>query len=268
MKLERRSVFGWGPSAAGYANPRNGIAVHYDGSNQGLANKQHESCRTYWKNTRKFHMGPSRGWADIGYSFSCCPHGIVMEGRGLNKQQAAQPGGNSTWYSCTLMTGPSEAPTDAQIRAFRELRAWLMGKGVAGAVRGHRDFVSTSCPGDRLYTMVRDGTFSRAPQIEEDDMEPTTTVKITPYWKESGQFSHDSYSAAFLWQGSVAETRAYGKRILAALEAQRATIDKLVEALALAAPDMEALKADIREAIESVTVRLDVEDEPAPGGGA
>ena len=107
---------------------------------------------------------------------------------------------------------------------------------------------------------------------EEDDMEPTTKVTITDYWKQSGQFSHDSYSAGFLWQGSVAETRKYGKRILAALEAQRATIDKLVEALALAAalaaPDMETLKADIREAIESVTVRLDVDDEPAPGGGA
>ena len=260
MKLEKRSVFGWGPSAAGYANPRNGIAVHYDGADQGLAGKDHGACRTYWKNTRIFHMGPSRGWADIGYSWAACPHGVVMEGRGLDRVQAAQPGGNSTWYSCTLMSGPSETPTAAQINAVRQLRAWLMGKGVAGAVRGHRDFISTSCPGDRLYKMVRDGVFTGAPQNGEDDMEPTTKVTISDYWKESGQFSHDSYSAAFLWQGSVAETRAYGKRILASLEAQRVTIDKLVEALALAAPDMETLKAEIREAIESVTVRLDTEE--------
>lgn len=48
----------------------------------------------------------------------------------------------------------------------------------------------------------------------------------------------------------------------ARLEAQSATIDKLVDAVA-AGPgvDVEALKAEIREAIESVSVRLDVEDE-------
>ncbi|MEW2354972.1 hypothetical protein [Spirillospora sp. NPDC029432] len=110
-----------------------------------------------------------------GNSFSACPHGYVMEGRGLNRQQAAQPGGNSTWYSCTLMSGPDESPTDAQVQAVRELRAWLMGKGVAGAVRGHRDFISTSCPGDRLYRLVKNGTFGKAPS-EEDDMPDYVSV--------------------------------------------------------------------------------------------
>lgn len=161
MNLEKRAVFGWPASGAGSANPRSGIAVHYDGSNQSLANKQHASCRTYWKNTRKFHMGPSRGWADIGYSFAVCPHGIVLEGRGLNKVQAAQPGGNSTWYSVTFMSGPSEHPTDAQIKAFRELRSWLRGKGVAAAIRPHSAFTSTSCCGDILRKLISNGTLAK-----------------------------------------------------------------------------------------------------------
>ncbi|MBC6460981.1 N-acetylmuramoyl-L-alanine amidase [Actinomadura sp. HBU206391] len=160
MKFEKRAVFGWGPSGATPATPRKGIAVHYDGSDQSLAKHKHAACRTYWRNTRKFHMGPSRGWADIGYSFAVCPHGIVLEGRGLNKVQAAQPGGNTTWYSVTFMSGPSEKPTDAQIKAFRELRSWLRGKGVAAALRPHSGFVSTSCCGNILRMMISNGTLT------------------------------------------------------------------------------------------------------------
>ncbi|MFB4317540.1 peptidoglycan recognition family protein [Actinomadura sp. 21ATH] len=175
MKFQDRGTFGWGASGGGYADPRSGLVIHYDGANQGLAGKSHSACVSYWKSTRQFHMN-TRGWSDIGYSFSACVHGYVMEGRGLNRQQAAQPGGNSTWYSCTLMSGPDESPTDAQIQAVRELRAWLMGKGVAGSVRGHRDFISTSCPGDRLYRLVKNGTFGKAPSEEDDDMPDYVSV--------------------------------------------------------------------------------------------
>ncbi len=177
MIFEKRSSFGWGPSGAGPAHPRNGLVVHYDGANQGLATKEHEACKKYWRNTRVFHMGPSRGWSDIGYSFGVCPHGRVMEGRGVNRQQAAQPGGNSTWYSCTFMSGDKEQPTLNQMQAFRDLRSWLRGNyGISAAVTYHGKFISTSCPGDILRKMVLDGslvTGSLFPKPEttiEDDM--------------------------------------------------------------------------------------------------
>jgi len=158
VKLERRSLFGWPATKAGTAPCKNGLVAHYDGSNQGLAGKSHTACRTYWKATRKFHLGTARGWLDIGYSYGVCPHGVVLEGRGFGHVQAAQPGGNTTWTSCTFMSGPAEKPTAAQLEAWAELRAWLRGKGLASAVRGHRDFNSTDCPGAVLYAMVRGGT--------------------------------------------------------------------------------------------------------------
>jgi hypothetical protein len=141
------------------------LVIHYDSANQNLANKPHSACIAYWKATRKFHTGSSRGWVDIGYSFMACPHGHVLEGRGLFRTQAAQPGGNSTYYSCTLATGPRDAITDEQINAVRELRQWLMEPvtSIAGTVKGHRDFIATSCPGDAAYAMVRNGTFTRPP---------------------------------------------------------------------------------------------------------
>lgn len=172
-----RSDLGWGASAAAGADPKSGLVIHYDSADQGLADKAHSACISYWKATRKFHMGPSRGWVDIGYSYMACAHGYVIEGRGLRKVQAAQPGGNSTYYSCTLATGPSDAITDAQVDAVRALRQWLMEPttSIAGTVKGHRDFISTSCPGDAAYALVKNGTFKQPPGSgggtgSEDDM--------------------------------------------------------------------------------------------------
>ncbi|MFC9088979.1 peptidoglycan recognition protein family protein [Nocardiopsis dassonvillei] len=160
-----RSDLGWGSSPATRANPRSGLVIHYDSADQGLARKDHSACLQYWRDTRSFHTGPSRGWADIAYSFMSCAHGYVLEGRGLYKTQAAQPGGNTTHYSVTLATGPTDTITPEQINAVRALRQWLMepDTSIAGTVLGHRDFVATSCPGDRAYDLVEDGTFTQPP---------------------------------------------------------------------------------------------------------
>jgi putative peptidoglycan binding protein/N-acetylmuramoyl-L-alanine amidase-like protein len=182
MLLEKRASFGWPTHPnVGEAPCKNGMVAHYDGSNQGLADKPHDACRTYWKKTRQFHMGPSRGWNDIGYSYGVCPHGVVFEGRGFGYAQAAQPGGNTTWTSCTFMSGPSEKPNAKQLQAWRELRAWLRAKkSLDTAVRGHRDFVSTSCPGSILYAMVKDGTLTKAPTKPAPVPAPNTST--VPAW--------------------------------------------------------------------------------------
>ncbi|WP_435109589.1 peptidoglycan recognition protein family protein [Nocardiopsis synnemataformans] len=164
-KYVSRSGLGWPACQATRANPRSGLVIHYDSANQNLASKPHSECIAYWKRTRSFHTGPSRGWTCIGYSFMCCAHGYVIEGRGLYKTQAAQPGGNTSHYSVTLATGPDDTITPEQINAVRALRQWLMEPetSIAGTVLGHRDFVSTSCPGDKAYALVRDGTFEKPP---------------------------------------------------------------------------------------------------------
>ena len=268
MKMVPRTTFGWGPSSAAAATPRNGLVIHYDGSNQGLAGKPHSACVTYWKNTRRFHMGASRGWADIGYSFGACPHGEVFEGRGLGRTQAAQPGGNTTWYSVTLMSGPAEDPTPEQVEAVRQLRAWLMSKGVGPAVKGHRDFFSTSCPGDRLYRLVRDGVFSRSATEQEDD-----DVSAKDMWNHElavpfGSAENPSWHAGNVLV-NTAKWAKENRETLAALGAklagQTAAIRELAGALAQrdGEIDVEALVARIEAAIERVQIRLDVPDASA-----
>lgn len=258
MKLVTRDTFGWGSSNARQASPSNGLVIHYDGSNQGLAAKPHTACIAYWKNTRKFHMGAARGWADIGYSFGACPHGSVFEGRGLGREQAAQPGGNTTWYSVTLMSGPGEDPTPAQVDAVRQLRAWLMAKGVGGGVRGHRDFVSTSCPGDRLYGLIKGGVFGRAPNLQEEG-----DVSAKDVWSHEipvpwGSAENPEWQAKSL----LVEANKRIRAVEALLQAQGAAIGQLAAALAAhhEEVDVDALVARIEAAIEGVTVRLDVPD--------
>lgn len=258
MQIVKRSAFGWGSSAASYAKPSRGLVIHYDGSKQGLAGKEHGACVDYWRRTRKFHMGPARGWADIGYSWGACPHGIVFEGRGLDRMQAAQPGGNTEWYSVTLMSGPGEQPTEAQINAVRELRAWLMTKGVGPLVRGHRDFYSTSCPGDELYRLVTNGTFTKTPTSspEEDD------VSAKDLWTHELKVPFGSEDNPSWQAGNILVNVAkWVREIEAKVDAQNATIKALADALAArdGAVDVDALMARIRSEIESVTVRLDVE---------
>ncbi|OEV28680.1 hypothetical protein AN220_00685 [Streptomyces nanshensis] len=146
-------------------------------------------------------------WADIGYSFGVCPHGYVFEGRGLNKTQAAQPGGNTTYYSVTFMIGGSEKPGEKHLQAWRDVRDWLFGKGVRKVIKCHSDFVATSCPGDYLRSLVRsgfllDGT-GNPDQGGGDSPEPGTDAPpfplpsgwyfgpaSGPYYSVSGYYSH------------------------------------------------------------------------------
>lgn len=162
VQWELRADFDWPAINSNHvhrANPVKGMVAHYDGSNQGLKSKPHSACVAYWHRTRQFHMGPERGWSDIGYAWGVCPHGVVMQGRGWGWAQAAQPGGNYDWESCTFMSGPNETPTSVQLDAWFALREYLsMQHGMAAEVRGHLDFFNTDCPGDILYRMVKDGT--------------------------------------------------------------------------------------------------------------
>ena len=158
-----RTHFGWSAtSGAAHANPTRGLVIHYNGPATNLTN--FDQCVTYWQDIRNGHVN-GQEWADIGYSFGVSVDGQIFEGRGLNRYQAAQgtTPGNSQWYSVSLMIGGDEQPTPAQIEGVKRLRAWLMGRGMAAEVRGHRDFVASSCPGEPLYALVQDGTFTGAP---------------------------------------------------------------------------------------------------------
>jgi hypothetical protein len=192
--LVTRKDLGWGPTPAPVTNTTLGMIAHYDG-NKGLLSDWkrlgHVACVSYWRRTRSGHMN-GNGWKDVGYAYFVCPDDKIFEGRTYGHQQAAEaptPGklqnGNSRYIAVTFGTGPGEEPTAGQLRAWHRLRTWYVNeKGGSTAVYGHRDFTSTSCPGDVLYGLVRDGTLKASTTPSKPPAKPPVT-NVPPKSQES-----------------------------------------------------------------------------------
>jgi hypothetical protein len=139
-------------------------------------------------------------------------------------------------------------------------------KGICGHVDVSNAFRQTNHtdPGTGFpWAHFMDLVTGSAP-VQEDDMDPNTIVKVPDYWadKARSKFSHPTYSAAFLWAGTLNEVRAYGSRIEAKLGAQQVTIEKLATAVATLSTgqqiDPQVLIQEIKDELAKVTVRLDV----------
>jgi uncharacterized protein with LGFP repeats len=111
----------------------------------------------------------SRGWCDIGYNFLVDRYGTTYEGRAGGIRRAvrgAHAGDYNVDTTGISLIGSFETttPTSAMKGALVDLIAWRMGTayhgaygrvGIEGArfarIAGHRDAMSTACPGQRVY---------------------------------------------------------------------------------------------------------------------
>ncbi|MCX6406677.1 MAG: SpoIID/LytB domain-containing protein [Propionibacteriales bacterium] len=123
--------------------------------------------------TQAYHTG-ARGWCDIGYNFLVDKYGQIFEGRrgGIAKQVRAAHSGNGPVNERTvgismMGTYSKVAPTAATKKAVADLVAWRFslaklkatGTYSLGGLRlnrivGHRDVLSTECPGAVAYAWV------------------------------------------------------------------------------------------------------------------
>lgn len=123
---------------------------------------------------QEFHVR-SKGWADIAYNFLVDNAGLVYEGRfarsygpgevhdgedgaGLGVVGAHARGYNTGSVGIAILGDYSDGgvtPTGAALDAVTAVVAWKFGaRGIdpaAGTFIGHRDVVSTGCPGDGVY---------------------------------------------------------------------------------------------------------------------
>ncbi|MCD0452607.1 hypothetical protein LO762_25990 [Actinocorallia sp. API 0066] len=148
-------------SASSHLASARGVKVHYTGSRvDPRTADDHDRCYALVRQIQNGHMD-GNGWADIGYSFLCCPHRFVFEGRGLHKLPAANgPGLNSGHYAVLGMVGDSGlvVPNDEMLHGIRDAIEHVRANGRAGTeIKGHRDGYATSCPGERLYAWVKAG---------------------------------------------------------------------------------------------------------------
>ena len=104
-----------------------------------------------------FHL--SLGWSGgFGYSVAVFPSGRIHEGRGYRRSGAHTRGKNSSALAWVVPGHGDRTPmTDAAIRGVRQ---WI-GKGIDDGhissnpdIRGHRDYSSKSCPGNKIYPQL------------------------------------------------------------------------------------------------------------------
>lgn len=113
-----------------------GIVLHHSGT---TVLQTVETIHNYHK---------SKGWAGIGYHYYVRKDGSIYKGRPETMAGAHCPGVNSTSIGiCAEGDFNSETMAEVQKQAIRELIADIKARYNIKYVKGHRDIVSTSCPG-------------------------------------------------------------------------------------------------------------------------
>ncbi|XP_015234846.1 PREDICTED: N-acetylmuramoyl-L-alanine amidase-like [Cyprinodon variegatus] len=118
-----------------------------------------DKCAADMRSMQRYHQ-QDKDWADIGYSFVVGGDGNIYEGRGWNWQGAHTYGYNSKGYGVSFIGNfQSRLPSTHSMDLVRNQLAScaVSGKRLVSSyiIKGHRDMVSTACPGDAFYQEIR-----------------------------------------------------------------------------------------------------------------
>jgi N-acetyl-anhydromuramyl-L-alanine amidase AmpD len=106
-----------------------------------------KSCTT--QDIHKWHL--KRGWTGFGYHFLVRKDGQIFRGRPEDTIGAHISNYNSRSIGiCFEGDYMEETMPRAQLEAGKELVAYLKDKYNINKVKGHRDLMATSCPGDKF----------------------------------------------------------------------------------------------------------------------
>lgn len=143
-----------------------GVAIHHVGTGS-VARPDHSQCAAQVRGIQNFHMD-EKTWSDIAYTYLVCAHDHIFVGRGKNVRTAANgsSSGNQNWYAVCGLVGDGDAIGEKLVDAYKSAIVDLRTSGGAGrGVTGHRDHVATTCPGEKLYEMVTEGTLTPGPGV-------------------------------------------------------------------------------------------------------
>lgn len=159
MKFVSRSEWGakYGRGPTNITPGKGGVTVHYEGGGK-LTGQPHSKCAARVRNIESYHVNHN-GWQGIAYTLLVCEHGYVFEGRGLGHRTAANGtnSGNQNWYAVCALIGDKDPAGDTLLHGMRDAIDYLQKNGAGKKINGHRDHLSTSCPGSALYAWVKKG---------------------------------------------------------------------------------------------------------------
>ena len=155
MAVVSRAEWGARPPKSRVAITRSeGMFTHYTAGPR-AANRAAGLAQV--RGIQAFHMGPQRGWADIGYSFLVDDEGTIYEGRGWGVQGGHTHGWNSRSHAVCAILGDGQQPTAAMLAGLRWCHDEHDRRYGRGFHRSHRDVNQTSCPGDILHGWMQAG---------------------------------------------------------------------------------------------------------------
>jgi hypothetical protein len=107
----------------------------------------------------------SRGWPDIAYHLLIDRRGNLYQGRPLWAAGDTNTSYDPSGHLLILALGNFQVQeiSSAQLNTTVNVLAWACTRyGIApGAIRGHRTYAATLCPGDRFQRYIADGTVRR-----------------------------------------------------------------------------------------------------------
>jgi LysM repeat protein len=183
MKIVTRKQLGWPASAAPAQSSTKGVKVHYEGTPVSTRLlDDHNACIAEWKAIRASHLAnKAENYSDVAYNYAACPHGYLLEGRGIGKRTGANGNQalNQAHYAIVGLVGSEglTEPTDAMLSAIRDGIELLRKHGAGNEIKGHRDGYATACPGPRLYAWVQKGAPRPGNTTPETPTANTYTVK-------------------------------------------------------------------------------------------
>ncbi|MDH3607325.1 MAG: peptidoglycan recognition protein family protein [Acidimicrobiia bacterium] len=128
---------------------------------------------------QRYHMD-DRGWIDLAYHFLVDANGHVLEGRPLGAVGDTGTNYDPTGHFLVCAEGDfnQQAIPAAQVAAIADVLAWgAVTFGVpASTIRGHRDWASTSCPGDGFYPLIKEGSLQAAVETRMAAGAPSLSV--------------------------------------------------------------------------------------------
>ena len=135
------------------------ITIHHQGSGNST-DKVMSSFKgtSSIKGIQVFHQ-KSRGYSCIGYHAIIAPNGDIYQGRPFDVV-GAHVKSNNTGNIGIMLIGNFEVenPTKEQISSLKKLLCYLKVKfpqlNLPKRLFGHKDFMSTDCPGKNLYPII------------------------------------------------------------------------------------------------------------------
>ncbi|MDA9009224.1 peptidoglycan recognition protein family protein [Alphaproteobacteria bacterium] len=129
------------------------IVVHHTGVKQ----QQKYSLKQKLRGLQSYSQG-KKNWGDVPYHYYIDKHGEIGEGRSLKYSGDTNTGYNPANRIHVVLEGhfDDEVPSHNQVSALAALVQSLQGQYSipSSKISGHKDHVSTDCPGHNLHPLV------------------------------------------------------------------------------------------------------------------